>query len=69
MKPQAFRHRKPAPTRAGLRVQLTDILQWRDNLDTLNEESLCRCYGVKPADLRVMIAHERNRRAGRGELG
>ena len=66
MKPQPNRYRKPAPTKAGLRVQLADVLRWRDNLDSIDEASLCRCYAIKPADLRVMVAEERNRRAGRG---
>lgn len=66
MKPRgAFQHRKPSPTKASQRVQLVGILQWRENLDSIDVDSLARCYRVKPAELRVMIAEERNRRAGR----
>lgn len=65
MIPRTF-NRKATPTKAGLRQGLNSVLQWRDNLDTLDVEGAARSYGIAPAEVRRLIAEERNRRAGRG---
>lgn len=69
MKRQTYQFRKPTPTKAGLRAGLLSVLQWRDNLDTIEPEGLARSYGVPVAEVRGLIAAEKNRRAGLGELG
>lgn len=63
-KPHA-RFAKPKPTKAAMRVGLLSVLQWRDSLDNLDVEGLARSYGMKPNEVRAMIAIEQNRRATR----
>ena len=57
------------PSKAFKSITLKSVIAWREDLDGLDPEALASCYSETPANVRAMIAHERNRRAGRGELG
>lgn len=55
-------------TRQHQRTMLGALLIMRDQLDTIDVESLARSYGTTPDDVRRAVEHERLRRTVAGRL-
>ena len=56
------RHASKEVTRHHQRTMLGALLIMRDNLDTIDAESLARSYGTSADEVRKAIDHEKQRR-------
>lgn len=56
------RHASKEVTRHHQRTMLGALLIMRDNLDTIDVESLARSYGTSADEVRKAINHEKQRR-------